>query len=254
MEITPKLEKDPSKVSKPWGDAKYAYVRDPYRRKSDNPTKTAITGTEIDVKDVPGNEDTWRNGPGQSFKVQAIKLELLSEGITQETVRKLFNYDPDTGIVTRKVFVNSRAKEGGIVGSLGSNGYLHVVVSRKIISLHRLIWLWWYGYLPESHIDHISRDKTDNRLCNLREVSNQCNVRNSTVQSRSKTGVTGVGIAHKKFIVQIVVNNVQYVLGRFSDFTEAVCHRYAVEQCLDYEACDLNSPAYQYLKEQGILK
>jgi hypothetical protein len=254
MEITPKLEKDPSKVSKPWIDAKYAYTRDPYKRKSDNRTNTAIIGTEIDVKDVPGNKDTWRNGRGQSFKVQAIKLELLSEGITQETVRKLFDYDPDTGIVTRKVFVNSRAKEGDVVGSLGSNGYLHVVVSRKIISLHRLIWLWWYGYLPESNIDHISRDKTDNRLCNLREVSHQCNMRNITRQSRSKTGVTGVVIDYNKFTAQITVNNVQYVLGRFSDFTEAVCHRYAVEQCLNWDDCDSNSPAYQYLKEQGILK
>lgn len=38
-------------------------------------------------------------------------------------------------------------------------------------------------------------------------------------------------------------------LSIFDDFTEAVAHRLAAEQCLDWDGCDSTSPAYLYMKE-----
>ena len=40
---------------------------------------------------------------------------------------------------------------------------------------HRLAWLLHYGTWPEGVIDHINRDKTDNRISNLRDTTTQVN-------------------------------------------------------------------------------
>lgn len=204
----------------------------------------------------PPVEDTWSNARGQSFKVVQVKRMLAEMGVTQESLNILFSYDPETGIVTRKIFVNSRAKKGDVVGYKGADGYLRVRIANTNYQLHRIIWMMVYGYFPENQLDHISRVRDDNRLCNLREVSQSCNMRNASMQKRNRSGVTGICYVAKDRTWQVTISDFKRptYLGRFLDFTEAVCHRYAAEQCLDYEDCDSNSPAYQYLKEQGIIK
>ena len=57
-----------------------------------------------------------------------------------------------------------------------------------------------------------------------------------------------------RWAVQICVNDIQYYLGYYKEFTEAVAHRLAAEQCLGYPNCNSTSSAYLYLKEQGIVK
>lgn len=192
---------------------------------------------------------------GQSKKVREMKEYLRNEGITQEAVRFLFNYDPESGVVSRRVFVNSRAKEGDTVGFLESNGYLRVRINNRSYMLHRIIWLWMEGYFPENQIDHENHVRQDNRWCNLREVSSSCNMRNASVQERNKSGVTGVCLTKDKtWQVSISKFRANTYIGRYDDFTEAVCHRYAAEQCLGYPNCNSTSSAYLYLKEQGIVK
>jgi len=200
-------------------------------------------------------ETVWSNSVGQSYKVSDVKDYLSTHGVTQKTLNELFDYDPETGIVTRKMFVNSRAKVGDIAGYKERDGYLRVRIADRNMPLHRVIWAMVYGYFPENHLDHINKIRDDNRLCNLREVTAYCNMRNSSVQKRNKTGVTGI-CESKRGTWQVTISdfNRPTYIGCFDDFTEAVCHRYAAEQCLSWHECDANSPAYQYLKEQGILK
>ena len=51
-------------------------------------------------------------------------------------------------------------------------------VKRKFV-LHKLIWVSFYGSVPEGfHIDHIDRDRFNNSLCNLRLVSVKENMAN----------------------------------------------------------------------------
>ena len=193
---------------------------------------------------------------GQSKKVREIKELIEREGITQDILKYLFSYDPDTGIVTRRVFVNSRAKVGDVVGYLDSSGYLRVRIGSKNYMLHRIIWMILYGYFPEHQVDHENRDRRDNRPCNLREVSQSCNMRNCSTYKTNTTGVKGVCWIRGGKVLQVsiaVYGSVKHI-GTFRDFTEAVCHRYAAEQCLSWNDCDANSSAYQYLKQQGIIK
>lgn len=176
--------------------------------------------------------------------------------LTQERARELFDYDEKTGVLTRRVKTINSKEVGEQVGSLNKGGYLTARIDGAMYIVHRVIWLWVYGYLPENQLDHIDRCKINNKISNLREVSNSCNTRNCSTYKTNTTGVKGVTYnpCRRKFIARIMSEGETKPLGYFKDFTEAVCHRYAAEQCLSWNDCDANSSAYQYLKQQGIIK
>lgn len=174
-----------------------------------------------------------------------------SEKLTQARLKELLHYDPEIGIFTRKITVANNAKKGDIVGCLSQRGYLATGIDGIKYYLHRLAWLYVYGYFPEHGIDHINRIKTDNRICNLREVTQQCNLRNCKMPKTNTSGVKGVSWNKytNKWVVQITINNKNKTLGSHKTFAEAVCVRLAVEQCLNWGGCDDNSPAYQYVQK-----
>lgn len=78
-----------------------------------------------------------------------------------------------------------------------SNGYVRWSTNRnrkKIrILVHRLVWETFNGEIPKGmEIDHINRDKTDNKLSNLRCVTHIQNMRNWAPPERyprSKFGI-----------------------------------------------------------------
>lgn len=104
--------------------------------------------------------------------------------ITQERLKQLFDYEPETGKL-----IHRRLKR--VVGS-NAPDYLLAKVDGKCYRVHRLIWLWVYGQLPIGEIDHINRERTDNRLSNLRDVSRAQNMQNKNQYRNNTSGVTGV--------------------------------------------------------------
>lgn len=170
--------------------------------------------------------------------------------ITQEKVRNLFDYKSEGNLFWRSHRSNIRA--GSSAGYVDRNGYIVVKIDGKKYFLHRLIFLYFKGYLPENEIDHINRIRTDNRIENLREVSRQCNVRNTGNRSDNKSGVKGVRWIEqdKKWLARIVSNQKCISLGYYEDFDDAVCARLAAEQCLGWAGCDSSSPAYQWVKNK----
>jgi len=175
--------------------------------------------------------------------------KLTTKDLPQEVLKELLVYDSGTGIFTWNKYRNSKAVKGGIAGGINPRGYRVIKVNNKTYKEHRLAWLYEYGYFPECDIDHINRDKGDNRLCNLREVSRSCNVRNIGNISSNTSGIKGVRKHNQmeQWVVRITANNKDYYLGCYKDFTEAVCHRLAVEQCLGWDNCDCLSPAQEYV-------
>lgn len=67
-----------------------------------------------------------------------------------------------------KINRTNGVKSGDIAGRKNHDGYIHVSVFGKTYSGHRLAWFLHYGEFPELDIDHINRDRSDNRICNLR--------------------------------------------------------------------------------------
>lgn len=185
-----------------------------------------------------------------------VGMKSQKEKLTQKRVKELLDYDPETGLLTWKVNRRGSAKAGDVIKTVNGAGYIQLSVDSKRYLAHRVIWLWNYGYFPENQIDHISRVTADNRLCNLREIATSCNVQNSCVSTRNRTGVKGVSVNKHGCHASIMIGGKQIHIKTVHDFTEAVAHRLAAEQCLGYSSCDNQSSAYlymqKYLKEGGI--
>ena len=170
--------------------------------------------------------------------------------LTQSRMKELLNYDPETGVFLWKVSTNGRIKVGDVAGS-DSKGYIQIMIDYKNYKAHRLAWLYEYGYFPEHGLDHEDRDKSNNWIDNLREASQQCNLRNTGNRNDNTSGVKGVCFhkAAQKWHAQIYLDRGCYHLGLFTDFTEAVAHRLAAEQCLNWSTCDSSSPAYRHMQK-----
>lgn len=117
--------------------------------------------------------------------------------ITQDRLKELMHYDPDTGLFTwatkaaRKVVVGSRA------GSAQPGDYVVIKFDSSRHQAHRLAWLYMTGELPTLDVDHINGDRQDNRWSNLREVSRSENLQN---QRRGHQGSTSplLGVSWSK--------------------------------------------------------
>lgn len=175
--------------------------------------------------------------------------------LTQERLKELLHYDPDTGIFTWKVSLSRSVKVGFIVGSF-SGGYLVTSIYKKIYPLHRLAFLYMEGYFPEYEVDHINRDTKDNRWGNLREVSHSCNMRNARISKSNTSGVVGVYKARNKksYCSFVTVNRKTVHLGTTYTFEEAVRARWEAEKKYNYPSCNSTSSAYLWLKERGLIE
>lgn len=144
--------------------------------------------------------------------------------LTQERLKQLLSYDPDTGVLTRLVTTSPNAVAGQVAGSINKiSGYHELRVDSKLYYGHRLAWFYLYGEWPVSQLDHINRVRSDNRLSNLRLAENSENAQNMSFRVTNKSGRTGV-CWHKgagKWMAQIWCNNKKHHLGVFEDVESA---------------------------------
>lgn len=113
-------------------------------------------------------------------------------------------------------------------GHTTSNGYRIVGYTfkskRHKYLIHRLIWIWHYGNDPDT-IDHINRNRTDNRIENLRDVSlsvnhmNRCDTHRVNDLPRGVTLVPG-GV-QKRYKAQRRVEGKQVFIGVYETPNEA---------------------------------
>src|SRR3990167_8194498 len=104
--------------------------------------------------------------------VQSPNPHLRKPRITAVEARRLFAYDPDTGVVTRRVNINGGGKAGSVAGALfDGRGHLGVLVDYERLYLHRVIWLIVIGEWPVADVDHRDGDPANNRWANLREAT-----------------------------------------------------------------------------------
>lgn len=174
--------------------------------------------------------------------------------ITQKEIRRLFSYNRKTVILRWKVKSSKRVNVGDEAGCKRPDGYIQIIINKKKYLAHRIIWCGKYGYFPENMIDHKDKIPWHNWISNLRESSNQCNIRNTGNFSNNTSGVKGVFKQNttNKWIANIRINNKLHHLGLYKSFDDAVCARLAGEQCVGWNGCDSNSPAYKYVQNNII--
>ena len=151
--------------------------------------------------------------------------------LTAEQLRSILHYDPATGIFTWKVRTAHQVKVGDIAGCPGGDGYLRISVQSRRYQAHRLAWLHVYGSWPNDQIDHINRNRSDNRISNLRDVTQKQNHQNKSKPSNNTSGHSGVRWHKKssKWVAQITHNKKHIHLGSFASLEGAVAARKAGE-------------------------
>jgi hypothetical protein len=141
--------------------------------------------------------------------------------LTQQRLKEVFLYNQDTGFFTYKIN-RGRRKVGDVAGHK-SDGYIWIGIDRERYSGHRLAWFYTYGEFPTDCLDHVNRDRSDNKLSNLREATKQENLQNRNIQRNNKSGITGVSWNKNKgkFQAQISVDGKNNHLGWFKDTISA---------------------------------
>jgi hypothetical protein len=144
---------------------------------------------------------------------------------TQERLLELFEYDPDIGSFKRLKTTAPKAIKGMVIfGSKNSSGYLLISVDSKKFVAQRLAWIISNGDIQSGlQIDHINRDRSDNRLCNLRLVTHMENAHNQKLRATNNSRYTGVFLhpQSKKWVATIMVRYKRIALGCFNTPEEA---------------------------------
>jgi len=133
--------------------------------------------------------------------------------VTQEYLKQLFDYQD--GQLIRKNGKSAVIKSG-------KKRYERISIDGKAYALHRMVYLWNHGYLPEI-IDHIDGNRENNKIENLREATQQQNCLNSKHRVTSKSPYKNVYLQSptknaewkRNWVVSLMVDKKRKYVGSF---------------------------------------
>lgn len=154
---------------------------------------------------------------------------------TPETLRQLLRYEPDTGKLywsARPISMFSASRLGKenqcatwnsrwalkeAFTCTGPNGYRRGRVMSQNHQAHRVIWAMVYDAWPCGDVDHINRDRQDNRIANLRLASRSQNLSNTVVRPEGTSRFLGVcwSKSNNGWVAQTSWQKRHYYLGTF---------------------------------------
>jgi hypothetical protein len=140
--------------------------------------------------------------------------------LSQERLRALLHYDPETGRFTWIAPSGRRVKAGSIAGCK-TCGYIAIRIDGRRYMAHRLAWLYQTGQWPTCVVDHKNGERHDNRWSNLREATPSQNRANMRKLDRNTSGHKGVTRHRAKWAAQIHVGGKHFHLGVYVSAAEA---------------------------------
>ena len=131
--------------------------------------------------------------------------------ITQAEILEVLRYE-DGDLYWIKT-LSKRSVAGRRAGSIQSTGYIKTGIKGKCYQNSRLIWIMHHGDIPAGYVvDHINRDRLDNRLENLRLATIAENNYNMKAP-RNKWGFRGVSRVKSSWCSTIHANGKSHYLG-----------------------------------------
>lgn len=160
--------------------------------------------------------------------LKAITQGEVMNNMSQEQVKELYTYNPESGVFERK---------GRYIGiRKDANNYLRAHYKGKSYSVQRLIWIYMTGNAPSGDIDHIDHDRSNNKWINLREVTRKQNMQNAKRSKASTSGFTGVTWCKQQsqWQAQIMIDGKCKKLGRFNSKIDAIAERIRANKHYDF--------------------
>ena len=162
---------------------------------------------------------------------------------TEDIARDEFDYHDDASAVIRGNLMLGALRRWGnpsrvdhfVFGSIKRDretsracvGWTYAIGRKKILYLHRVVWIWNYGKIPPGmQVDHISGNPCDNRIGNLRLTTpsqNQMNRRGA--RKGSLCPYIGVTVQGTKYAAFSAKDGVPIYLGHFTDPIQAALVR-----------------------------
>jgi hypothetical protein len=138
--------------------------------------------------------------------------------ITQEFLKQLFDYH------SNGYFVCKQTGKAVFCSMNKGQRYIRIGINGKPTALHRMIFLHQNGYLPKC-LDHIDGNRENNKIENLREVTQQQNCLNSKHKSTSKSPYKNVYLQppiknpkwKRNWVVSLMVSGKRKYIGSFED-------------------------------------
>ena len=159
--------------------------------------------------------------------------------ITADRLRELVHYCPETGIFTH-LQSRGRVKAGTIAGC-NSNGYTVIRLDTILYPAHRLAWLYVHNHIPNGDVDHIDGNKSNNQICNLRDVDRSTNLQNQKcASSRNKSsGLLGVSKRENGTFRSYIQIDGKYVsLGTFK-YAQEAHEAYLAAKRIHHKGCTI---------------
>ncbi len=156
--------------------------------------------------------DCKNTSQDKTNELEPLKSQSLTGGLTQEELRRILDYDPETGLFTWKISPRPRTSIGDIAGS-PDRGYIRIQIQGYRYDGHVLAWFYAYGEI--TLVDHEDRRGFNNKLSNLRKASWAQNNHNRAAYNR--LGVKGVYQDHNRYYSRIA----GIYLGSYETIEEA---------------------------------
>lgn len=162
--------------------------------------------------------------------------------LTQQQLKELLHYDPETGVFTWLVYRTQLSRVGYKAGWIQMNHagkkYRSIEIKGRAYKAHRLAFFYMTGEWPVNQVDHEDGNGLHNWWGNLREATRVENAKNQKLHSRNTSGICGVNWDKgcKKWKSQITHLREKIYLGVFVCKADAIIARKMAEYKYNYHA------------------